>query len=151
MVHQARGPGSRTVADVMSTDVVTVRPRTTIAEVARLMREHDIGPVVVVDGESVFGVVTDRDIAVRAVADGEDPLTTPVSDVASTPVTTLSADDTLDDAAEAMRAGAVRRVVITEGSRPIGILSLGDLAMTDEAADAAGISLSEVSAAPPQD
>ena len=152
MAQQARrGSSTRPVADVMSKDLVTVGSRTTIADVARLMRDHDIGPVVVVDDESVFGIVTDRDISVRAVADGNDPDTTSVGDVASTSVTTLSPDDTLEDAADVMRENAVRRVVVAERGRPIGILSLGDLAQTDEAADEAGIALGDVSAAPPQD
>lgn len=152
MAQQARrGSSTRPVAEVMSGDLVAVTSDATISEVARLMRDHAIGPVVVVDGESVFGIVTDRDLAVRAVADGRDPEATPVGEVASTSVTTLSPDDTLDDAAEAMRADAVRRVVVTERGRPIGILSLGDLARTEEAADDAGIALSDVSAAPPQD
>jgi CBS domain-containing protein len=152
MAQQAhRGSGSRPAAEVMSTDLVTVRRKTTIADVARLMRDHDIGPVVVVDGESVFGVITDRDITVRAVADGQDPEATAVGDVASTSVTTIGPDDTLEDAAEAMRAQAVRRVVVAERGRPLGILSLGDLAQTDDAADDAGEALGHVSAAPPQD
>lgn len=152
MAQQAhRGSGSRPAADVMSTDLVTVRSKTTIADVARLMRDHDIGPVVVVDGESVFGIVTDRDITVRAVADGQDPESTPVGDVATTSVTTIKPDDTLEDAAEAMRAQSVRRVVVAEGGRPLGILSLGDLAQTDDAADEAGEALGDLSAAPPQD
>ena len=152
MAQQAhRGAGSRPVADVMSTDLVTVGSKTTIADVARLMRDNDIGPVVVVDGESVFGIVTDRDITVRAVADGQDPEATPVGVVATTPVTTIGPEDTLEDAAEAMRAQSVRRLVVAERGRPLGILSLGDLAQTDDAAVEAGAALGDLSAAPPQD
>lgn len=152
MAQQARrASGSRSVTEVMSEDLVTVTSKTTIAEVARLMRDNAIGPVVVVDGESVFGIVTDRDITVRAVAEGADPNTTPVTDVASTSVSTLAPGDTLDDAADAMRADAVRRLVVADRGRPIGILSLGDLAQTAEAADDAGVALGDVSAAPPQD
>lgn len=152
MAQQAgRASSSRPVAEVMSGDLVTVGSDATIAEVARLMREHAIGPVVVVDNESVFGIVTDRDITVRAVAEGRHPDDTAVAEVASTSVTTLSPDSTLDDAAEAMRADAVRRVVVADRGRPIGILSLGDLAQTDEAADEAGVALGDVSAAPPQE
>ena len=152
MAQQAhRSSGSRSVADVMSTDLVTAHPKATIADVARLMRDHDIGPVVVVDDESVFGIVTDRDIIVRAVAGGHDPEATPVGDVASTSVTTIGPDDTLEDAAEVMRSRAVRRVVVAERGRPLGILSLGDLAQTEDAADEAGAALGDVSAAPPQD
>lgn len=146
-----RGSGSRPVAEVMSTDLVTVHPEASIADVARLMRDHDIGPVVVVDDESVFGIVTDRDIVVRAVADGQDADATPVGDVASASVTTIGPDDTLEDAAEAMRSQAVRRVVVAERGHPLGILSLGDLAQAEDAADEAGAALGDVSAAPPQD
>lgn len=160
MADQARGGSgggragvsdSRPVADVMSRDLVTVSSDATVTEAARLMRDHDIGPVLVMDGDRLTGIVTDRDIAVRAVAEGRDVNSTPVSEVATRDLTTVSPDDTLDAAAEAMRGDALRRLVVVEGGRPVGILSLGDLAATDEAADDAGIALSDVSAAPPQE
>ncbi len=148
---RAGASDSRSVADVMSTQLVTVASNATVVEAARLMRDHDVGPVLVMDGDRLYGIVTDRDITIRAVAEGRDVQSTPVSEVASQSVTTVSPAETLDVAAETMRTHALRRVVVVEGGRPVGILSLGDLAQTDEAADDAGIALSDVSAAPPQE
>lgn len=108
---RAGASDSRPVAEVMTTQVVTVPSDAPVAEAARLMREHDIGPVVVVEGDQVRGIVTDRDITIRAVAEGRDVQSTPVSEVASQGVTTVSPDDTIDLAAETMRAEALRRVV----------------------------------------
>ncbi|MDP9441906.1 MAG: CBS domain-containing protein [Actinomycetota bacterium] len=148
---RAGASDTRPVAEVMTTHVVTVPADAPVAEAARLMRDHDIGPVLVMDGDQVRGIVTDRDITIRAVAEGRDVQSTPVSEVASEGVTTVSPDDTIDLAAETMRAEALRRVVVAEGGRPVGILSLGDLAQNDAAADDAGIALSDISGAPPQD
>ncbi len=148
---RAGASDARRVADVMSTDLVTVAGDATLAEAARLMRERDTGTVLVTGGDKVNGIVTDRDITIRAVAEGLDVASTAVSEVASTSLTTVSATDTLDTAAETMRAQALRRVVVVEDGRPVGIVSVGDLAQTDEAADDAGIALSDISAAPPQE
>ncbi|MDP9420114.1 MAG: CBS domain-containing protein [Actinomycetota bacterium] len=135
----------------MSTDLVSVAGDATLAEAARLMRERDTGTVLVTDGDEIAGIVTDRDITIRAVADGLDVTSTAVSEVASQSVTTVSPTDTLDTVAETMRAQALRRVVVVADGRPVGIVSVGDLAQTDEAADDAGIALSDISAAPPQE
>ncbi len=147
-----RGGASNTqaVAGVMSTQIVTVPSDATIVDAARLMRDHDIGPVLVTEGDQVHGIVTDRDIAIRAVAEGRDPAGTQVSEVATRSLTTVAPTDSLDVAAEIMRDQALRRLVVMEGGRPVGIVSIGDLAQTDEASDDAGIALSDVSAAPPQ-
>jgi CBS domain-containing protein len=146
---RAGASDSRSVAEVMSTQLVTVSSDATVVEAARLMRDHDIGPVLVMDGDELRGILTDRDITVRAVAEGRDVATTPVSEVVSQSLTTVSSSDALDTAAETMRGEALRRVVVVEGGRPVGMLSLGDLAQSDEAADDAGIALSDISAAPP--
>ena len=140
---------TRSVAEAMSKQLVSVASTDTVADAARLMRDHDIGPVLVMDGDQVKGIVTDRDITIRAVAEGRDVQSTPVSEVATASVTTVPVSDSLDQAAEVMRAEALRRVVIVDGNRPVGILSLGDLAQRDEAADDAGIALTDLSAAPP--
>ncbi len=148
---RAGASDTRRVADVMSTDLVSVAGDATLAEAARLMRERDTGTVLVTDGDEIAGIVTDRDITIRAVADGLDVTSTAVSEVASQSVTTVSPTDTLDTVAETMRAQALRRVVVVADGRPVGIVSVGDLAQTDEAADDAGIALSDISAAPPQE
>ena len=97
------------VADVMATDVATVDPHATLQEAARLMRDKDIGDVIVTDGSAPRGILTDRDIAIRGVADSRDPAETEVSEVASTKLQTLSPSDDIDDAIALMRNAAVRR------------------------------------------
>ena len=146
---RAGASNTRSVADAMTRQLVSVTSSDTVADAARLMRDHDIGPVLVMDGDEVKGIVTDRDITIRAVADGLDVQSTPVSQVATASVTTVSVNDSLDQAAEAMRAEALRRVVVVDGNRPVGILSLGDVAQRDDSADDAGIALTDLSAAPP--
>lgn len=146
---RAGSSNARSVADVMTRDPMTVSSDSTVIDAARMMRELDIGVVLVQDGNQVRGVVTDRDITIRAVAEERDPATTPVTEVATLTLTTVSPADSLERAAEIMRTEAVRRLIVIEGGRPAGIISLGDLAQTDEAADDAGIALSDISAADP--
>jgi CBS domain-containing protein len=80
------------------------------------------------DDGQVRGIVTDRDIVVRAVADGRDPASTTLGEVGSTDVVALSPDDTVERAVEIMRQKAIRRVPVVEGGRAVGIVSIGDLA-----------------------
>jgi CBS domain-containing protein len=135
--------------DVMTPDPISVAPETPLVEVARLMRDDDIGDVLVVDGERLLGVVTDRDIVVRAVADGLDPESGRASDVMTTDVTVLPPDATIDDAADVMRDRAIRRVPIVEGDRPVGVVTIGDLAIERAGDEEVGDTLADVSAAPP--
>lgn len=148
---RAGASDARSVASVMSTELVTVPGDATLADAASLMRDHDTGTVLVMSGDEVTGIVTDRDITIRAVAEARDVRSTAVSEVATQSLTTVSPSDTLDSVAETMRARTLRRVVVVEDGRPVGIVSVGDLAQTDEAADDAGIALSDISAAPPQE
>ncbi|MBZ9638704.1 CBS domain-containing protein [Streptomyces sp. PSKA30] len=125
---------TRQIRDVMSPGTVSVEPMTTVARAARLMRDQDIGDVLVAYDCDLFGVLTDRDIAVRAVAEGLDPNTTTVGSLCTRPpVVTLAPDDTTDHAIELMRRHAVRRIPVVEhGGCPIGMISLGDLATTED-------------------
>lgn len=122
------------VRDVMSPGAVAVEPMTTLEDAARVMREQNVGDVLVAYDCDLFGVLTDRDIVVRAVAYGSDPHTTTAGSVCTRPpVVTLSPDDTTDRAAELMRQYAVRRLPVVEhGGCPVGMVSLGDLAVTEE-------------------
>ncbi|MFD8449583.1 MULTISPECIES: CBS domain-containing protein [Streptomyces] len=125
---------TRRIRDVMSPAAVAVEPMTTVARAARLMREEDVGDVLVTYDCDLFGVLTDRDIVLRGVADGRDPDTTTVGAVCTPPpVITLGPDDTTDLAAELMRRHAVRRLPVVEhGGVPVGVVTLGDLAATDD-------------------
>ena len=135
------------IRDVMTPEPITVTPTMTIEQAARRMRDAGIGNVVVLNGGQITGILTDRDIVVRAVADGWNPADTPVGEVASQDLTTISPDDTIDDAVILMRERSIRRLPVVEHGRPVGIVSLGDLALERNPESALG----EISAAPPND
>jgi CBS domain-containing protein len=119
----------QTVKDVMTTTVVYLPSETTIAEVARTMREQDIGDVVVADGPSLAGMVTDRDLVVRAVAEGRDPEATTVGEVMTRDLVTVRPEDTIQQAALLMRDRAVRRLLVCDDDQGlVGVVSIGDLA-----------------------
>jgi CBS domain-containing protein len=116
------------VRDVMTPTVASVRPDASLVEAARLMRAQDIGDVLVAKDGYLIGVLTDRDIAVRAVADGVDPLTVSCQSVCTPKPVTVSPDDKTATAVALMRKHAVRRLPVTGSGRPLGVVSLGDLA-----------------------
>jgi CBS domain-containing protein len=118
----------QTVKDVMTTNVVYLSSQTTLAEAARTMREQDIGDVVVADGPSLAGLLTDRDIAVRAVAEGRDPDATTVGEIMTRDLITVRPDDTIQQAALLMRDRAVRRLLVCDDDGLVGVVSIGDLA-----------------------
>ncbi|GAA5072324.1 CBS domain-containing protein [Streptomyces similanensis] len=129
------GPDVRAelVRDVMTPGVVAVRPDASLVEAARLMRAQDIGGVVVADGQEVVGVLTDRDIAVRAVAEGLDPQTVSARSVCTPDPLVVGPHDPLGAAAALMREHAVRRLPVVEDGLPVGMVSLSDLADAWEA------------------
>jgi CBS domain-containing protein len=119
----------QTVREVMTSQVVALPKETTLAEAARTMREQDIGDIVVSDGSGPAGLVTDRDIVVRAVAERCDPSTTTIGEILTSDLVTVRPDDTVQSAALLMRDNAVRRVLVCEDDRQlVGIVSIGDLA-----------------------
>ena len=117
------------VREVMTPRVVTLPSETTLAEAARTMREQDIGDIVVSDDAGLAGLVTDRDIVVRAVAERCDPASTTIGEIVTRDLVTVRPDDTVQSAALLMRDHAVRRVVVTDDAKGlVGIVSIGDLA-----------------------
>ncbi|HEV3001468.1 MAG TPA: CBS domain-containing protein [Solirubrobacteraceae bacterium] len=129
----------------MTHDPRTVSAESTLTDAAVLMRDDDVGAIVVEREGAIAGVVTDRDIVVRAIAQGHDPATTQVGDVASESVVTVTPDQSVEDVRRLMREHDVRRIVVEQGGRAAGIVSLGDLAV-DGDADA---ELTDISAASP--
>jgi CBS domain-containing protein len=119
---------SQSIADLMTRDPVTCPPDADIRTAAARMRDGDTGDVVVVEGEAVRGIVTDRDIAVRAVAEGRGP-DTPLADVLSGEVVTVAPQDRIEVVVDLMRERAVRRIPVVEDGRLVGIVSIGDLAI----------------------
>ena len=131
--------------EIMTQRPVTVETGDTVTAAARSMRDGNIGVVVVLESGQVQGVLTDRDIVVRALAEGRDPARTSVGEVCSRELTTLAPTDSIEDAVKIMRDKAIRRLPVVEGGRPVGIVSLGDLAVDRDPASVLG----GISAAPP--
>ncbi len=118
------------VREVMTTRPRCVTPDTPIAEVAALMESEDVGAIPVVEGDALAGIVTDRDIVVRAVAKGKDPRGMPAREVSSAEIVTVGPEDDLDTALQRMAESQVRRLlVVDDGSRLVGILSQADAAL----------------------
>jgi CBS domain-containing protein len=133
------------IRNVMSKKVFTLAARDTVADAARTMRDVDVGAVIVEEQGKLFGIVTDRDIVVRTLANGLDPRTTRLSDTCSKTLVSLGPDEDTDRAVEIMRERSVRRIPVVENGTVIGVLSLGDLAMERDRKSVLG----NISAAPP--
>ncbi|WAP61008.1 CBS domain-containing protein [Streptomyces sp. S465] len=117
----------RHVRDVITRPVVSVHPDASLVEAAQLMRAQDIGEVLVADGGKLLGVLTDRDITLRAVAEGVDPLAVTCHAVCTADPVTIGPDEEVAEAAALMRRHAVRRLPVVEAGRPLGVISLGDV------------------------
>jgi CBS domain-containing protein len=113
----------------MTTNPVTMPAGTPVREAARAMREQDIGDVLVAEGGRLRGIVTDRDIVVRGVADFDDLSTCSLGDVCSDQLLTATPDEEVDAAITRMREAAVRRIPVVDGGQPVGVLSIGDAAI----------------------
>ncbi|GAA1359989.1 CBS domain-containing protein [Streptomyces beijiangensis] len=126
------------VRDVMTAGVAAVRPDASLVEAAQLMRAQDIGGVLVALDDRLIGVLTDRDITLRAVADGVDPLTVSAQSVCTTVLVCVGPDDEVETAITLMRKHAVRRLPVVEDGRPLGVVSLGDIARDRDPESALG-------------
>jgi CBS domain-containing protein len=136
---------SEQVKDVMTSDPITVAAGDSVVEAARRMREAAVGSMIVMDGDRIHGIVTDRDIAIRVVAEGSDPAQTRVQEITSDNPVTLEPESSVDDAIRVMSDRAIRRLPVVEDGRPVGIVSLGDLAIDRDP----GSVLGEISSAAP--
>jgi len=137
---------SNTVREVMCADPEMVLHSKTIREVAEIMRERCIGDVLVCDDDGrMCGIVTDRDLVVRGLAEGRDPDATTIGEVCSSHIVTVRSDDSIDEAVRLMCENAIRRVPVIDEDMPVGIVSIGDLARDRDPASA----LALISAAPP--
>ncbi len=115
---------------LMTRQVEVVAPSASLRQAARMMRDHDVGPVPVVENGRVVGILTDRDIAVRAVADGRDPEKTTVADIMTRDVDCCREDEDVEAAAQLMSDRQIRRLVVLDREQRLaGIVSLGDLAL----------------------
>jgi CBS domain-containing protein len=131
------------IRDVMTSNPRTVSPEDTIQNAARIMRDEDTGVVPVVENGRAVGIVTDRDIVVRAVADGQ--LDRPIRDIVSGDVVSARPDMSTKEAAQLMSDHQVRRLPVVENERLVGIVSIGDLAVKEGSDKRVGDALQEIS------
>jgi CBS domain-containing protein len=117
------------VRDLMTANPVALSADTSVQNAATAMREQDIGDVLVVEDGRLRGIVTDRDIVVRGVADFDDLSACSLGDVCSDQLLTAAPDEEADTAISRMREAAVRRIPVVEGDKPVGVLSIGDAAI----------------------
>lgn len=137
------------VSEAMTPEVVTVSPQALLVDAARLMRDSDIGPLPVCEKGRVLGMLTDRDITVRAVASGKDPQSTRVGDVMTPEVVSCLESEDVRRAAEIMQSAQLRRLlVVSSDGRLAGIVSLGDLALQSGDEELTGETLERVSEPP---
>ena len=138
-----------TCRDVMTKDPVCAYPHDTVAHVARLMRSEDIGPVPVVQenaSKRLVGIVTDRDLAIKVVAEERDPKTTPVSDVMTTDVVTCNENDDIGSALQAMSRNQLRRIPVVDGGNMlVGIIAQADVATRMNEPEKTGEVVKEIS------
>jgi CBS domain-containing protein len=135
---------AQNVRDVMTQNVVTLPRTAPLRDAARRMKESDIGDVIVMDDGNMCGIVTDRDIVVRAIAEGKNPDSSSLEEICSHEIVSVSPGDSVDRAVQLMRERAVRRLPVVEGNKPVGIVSIGDLAIElDEHSGLADISAAE--------
>lgn len=119
-------------SEIMTRDVKTASRASSLRDVANLMLEGDMGAVPVVDGQKLVGIVTDRDIVVRAVAEGKDPLT-PISEAMTSEIFSVAPDDFVFEAIRMMGDKQIRRIpVVTESGELAGIISMADIALEIE-------------------
>lgn len=137
---------ARKIEEIMTPNPACLKVTASVKEAASLMRSENVGDVLIIEEDGTMcGIVTDRDIAVRAVAEGADPATTALARLCSRDVTALAPDDDEERAIEVMRTHAIRRVPVVEDGKPVGVVSIGDLAIERDRESVLG----EISAAQP--
>ena|SRR6476661_4373558 len=119
---------AKSVKDAMTSDVKTATSSQSLADAARLMKQENVGSLPVVDGDRLVGVMTDRDIVVRGIAAGSDPQTITVGDIATRDIVTVRPDDDLDDALRLMAQHQVRRLLVVEEGKLVGVVATADVA-----------------------
>ena len=133
------------IRDIMTPAPTSMSRTESVASAARVMRDAGIGTVLVLDDGRVHGIVTDRDIVVRALAEGGDPEVTQLGDICSAGLITLSPDDDVAEANRLVREHTIHRIPVVEDGTTVGIVSTGDLAIWQDE----GSVLGGIAAAPP--
>jgi len=145
------GRGSRHIREVMTANPTTVSDRDSIRDVARIMKDQDTGVVPVCDDRNkIIGLVTDRDIVVRLIADGKDPLNAHVNEVMTKSVRKVHEDATVDDVLSLMSSSEIRRVpVVNKNDELVGIVSIGDISTQSGEHGKVGEAINDISDARP--
>jgi CBS domain-containing protein len=133
------------VRDIMTKNVATLNSTDSVERAAELMNEHNVGSIPVCDGERCVGIITDRDIALRSVAQGGNTHSQTVRDIMSSNPVVGSSDMDIHDAARIMSERQIRRLPIVDNGNLVGIVALGDLAVENKLVDDAGNALSNIS------
>jgi CBS domain-containing protein len=133
------------VRHAMSEDLKTASPDMNAADAGALMKQFDVGVIPVVEGDELVGLVTDRDLVLRVLADRKDPMDVRLGDIATKSTVTVSPDTRVSEARDLMAQHKVRRLPVMKGDRLVGIVSIGDLAFADASKRAVGEALQEVS------
>lgn len=136
----------QTIRELMTADPVVLDASATVSDAARAMKARDVGDVLVRSEGKLCGIVTDRDLVIRAFAgDPQGAARRTLGEICTRDITAVAPDAEVDEAIRLMREKAVRRIPVIEGDRPLGIVSLGDLAIARDRESA----LADISAAPP--
>jgi len=123
----------KTIREVMTSSPCTIDADKDIAYAAKMLRDEDVGVAPIVEGDQLVGVLTDRDIAIKVVAEGRDPQTTKVRDIASKDIVTIDPQQNLDEALRLMAQHQVRRLpVVEEDGKVVGIVAQADIALTGD-------------------
>lgn len=148
--NQKSGSGSRSVRDVMTPNPECVTERDDVKRVAQIMKDQDTGVVPVVDGKKVIGLITDRDIVVRGIAEGKDLSSCRVNELMTKNVRSVRDDAGVDEVMSMMSSAEVRRVpVVNANDELVGIISMGDIATNTNKDGKLGKTLESISEAPP--
>ena len=141
---------SKQIRDVMTSNPECVNETNSLRDVARIMKDRDTGVVPVVNGRKIVGLITDRDIVVRGLAEGKNMESASVSELMTKQVRTVRDDATVNDALELMNSAEVRRVaVVNSNDELVGIVSLGDISVKSEQDAKVGKTVESISGAPP--
>lgn len=136
---------AQTIADVMTPNPVVLGTEATVYDAAVAMRDSSIGDVLIADESGLCGIVTDRDIVVRCIANGEDPAQVRLGDMCTPDLVTVRPDTAVDEAVARLRDDAIRRLPVVDGNQVVGIVTIGDLAIDRDPQSA----LASISEAPP--
>jgi CBS domain-containing protein len=116
------------IKDLMTTNPVTCETSTSVVDAAKTMARKDVGPLPVVEGGRIVGLVTDRDLVIRVLAEGRDPQRTTIGEIASTDLVTITPDTSLEEALKLLAKKQVRRLPVVEGDQVVGIIAQADVA-----------------------